>query len=142
MASANERFPAGGKWYDPNNPGELHDDLRLDYASTYRHATIRPSVRRHMQACGVCQEIAAATTAAPSPTSTRKRIKLVIDKSQMHQLLRLPASFEIVHMFADNDPNYVGVLVAGEGLPEVAETGETPLGRIGDVHGDTTPTAS
>jgi len=52
---------------------------------------------------------------------------MVITAELMHELLNLPANFEIVHMFADDDPNLVSVLVAGEGLPEVAPGSETPV---------------
>jgi hypothetical protein len=143
MASLNERFTVAGKWYDPdNNPGELHDDLRRNYAMTYQYATTRPSVRRHIEACQICQSIGAATAAAPSPLGGRKRLKLEISQAQMHQLLRLPENFEIVHMFADNDPNEVSVLIAGEGLPETDELTETPRAQLDDVADDTPPTAS
>jgi hypothetical protein len=121
------------KWYDQNNPGELHDDLRADYARTRAVAAKRPSLVRHMESCSVCQAITGATAAAPSPLSTRKRLKLAIGPEQMHALLKLPPNFEIVHMYADNDPNVVFVLVAGEGLPEVPPLVETPVARIDDV---------
>jgi hypothetical protein len=137
MAGINQRFVADGKWYDPDNkPGELHDDLRLDYAAARRNALRRPSVRRHMESCEVCQSIGAATAAAPNPLSTRKRMKLVLNAEQMHTLLRLPANFEIVHMFAQPDPNTVSILVAGEGLPEVDYATETPIARIDSVADD------
>jgi hypothetical protein len=143
MAKSTQRFVADGKWYDPDNkPGELHDDLRLNYAAARRNAERRPSVRRHMESCEVCLSIAAATASAPSPLSNRKRMKLVINAEQMHTLLRLPANFEIVHMFAQPDPNTVSVLVAGEGLPEVDHLTETPVARLGDASSDTTPSAS
>jgi len=141
--NSTQRFVADGKWYDvDNNPGELHDDLRLDYARASRNAARRPSVRRHMEACEVCLSIGAATAAAPKPLSTRKRMKLVINAEQMHTLLRLPANFEIVHMFAQPDPNTVSVIVAGEGLPEVDYFTETPVARLDDVPSATTPSAS
>lgn len=132
---ATERFPLNDQtWFDANNPGDLHDALRADYARVKAAAERRPSLRRHMRDCSVCAAIAAAAAAAPNPISTRKRIKLAISKPQMHQLLKLPANYEIVHMFADNDPNYVFVLVAGEGLPEVEyDDGETPLQALGQI---------
>jgi hypothetical protein len=143
MASSTQRFVADGKWYDPdNNPGELHDDLRLDFAKTRRNALRRPSVRRHMETCEVCLSIGEATAAAPNPLATRRRMKLVINPQQMHTLLKLPANFEIVHMFAQPDPNTVSIIVAGEGLPEVDHLTETPTARLGDVPSDTTPSAS
>lgn len=131
MAGVNERFPSQLQvWFDANNPGPLHDALRADYSTTRAQALVRPSLRRHMEACPECQEISGATQAAPSPLSTRKRLKLVLGKEQMHRALRLPDGFEIVHMYAENDPNAVFILVAGEGLPEVSDQDETPVGRL------------
>lgn len=126
------------QWFDANNPGPLHDALRADYARTRARALQRPSLRRHMEACSVCQSISDQTAAAPSPMSTRKRLKLVLDKSRMHRLLNLPDNFEIVHMFAENDPNIVSIIVAGEGLPAVDDFTETPTARLDDVPRDTT----
>lgn len=135
MATLNDRYTVSTKWYDPdNNPGELHDDLRRNYAATYRHASVRPSVRRHMEACEVCQSIGLGRVREPNPLAGRKRLKLVLSPEHMHQLLKLPENFEIVHMFADNDPNTVSVLVAGEELPEVDAAAETPAARLDDAH--------
>lgn len=143
MANGNERFVFPDQvWYDANNPGSLHDALRADYARAKAAAERRPSLRRHMESCSVCQAIGGATATAPNPVTTRKRIKLALGKEQMHTLLRLPANYEIVHMFADNDPNYVFVLVAGEGLPDVDPAVETPPARLADVLDDTTRRAS
>ncbi len=131
MAGINERIPYPDRiWFDANNPGPLHDALRADYAATRTAVLARPSLRRHMESCSVCQAITTGHAAAPNPLSGRKRLKLVLGKEQMHQMLRLPENFEIVHMFAENDPNTVFVLVAGEGLPEVDDDQETPLGRL------------
>lgn len=143
MASTNERFTLPQQvWFDAANPDPLHDALRADFARTRGRALQRPSLRRHMESCEVCQQIAAVSAAAPSPTSTRRRLKLQVDKAQMHQLLRLPASFEIVHMFAENDPNCVFILVAGEGLPEIDDLSDTLFVQVGDVGGDTPAGAS
>lgn len=143
MASTNERFVYPDSfWYDANNPGPLHEALRADYARAKTHAAKRPSLRRHMAACAECLEISGATVAAPNPLSTRKRLKLVLNKAQMHTVLRLPESFEIVHIYADNDPNVVYVLVAGEGLPESGDDDETPVGRLDDVAEDSADGAS
>lgn len=130
------------QWFDASNPGPLHDALRADYARTRSRALQRPSLRRHMEACAECQALGAATATAPSPLSTRKRLKLVLDKSRMHRLLNLPDNFEIVHMFAENDPNIVSIIVAGEGLPAVDDFTETPIARLDDVERGTTATAS
>lgn len=132
MASPNDRS-VDDKWYDPEgNPGELHDDLLRDYATTLRSIQRRPSLVRHMQACPLCQEISAATASGPPPMAGRKRLKLVLNKARMHQVLRLPEHFEIVHMWSDNDPCTVTVLVAGEGLPAVEPEDETPIGQLDD----------
>lgn len=126
-------------WHDAENPGTLHDALRLDYQRTKTTAEKRPSLRRHMETCAVCQAIADERTGVlPAPVSTRKRIKLVIDPAQMHELLKLPAGYEIVHMYAQPDPNTVSILVAGEGLPEVSFEVETPLADVTDVTTHTT----
>lgn len=125
-------------WFDPANPDPLHEALRADYARTRPAAERRPSLRRHMSECPDCQAIAAAVVTAPNPMVTRKRIKLVLTKELMHRVLRLPAHFEIVHMFADNDPNAVSVLVAGEGLPETPADAETPIAAWDAVARDTT----
>ena len=143
MAGANERFVFPDQiWYDANNPGPLHDALRADYARAKTAAERRPSLRRHMESCSECQALGGTTAAAPNPITTRKRIKLALGKEQMHMLLKLPANYEIVHMYADNDPNYVYVLVAREGLPDVDAAAETPVGLLEDVFGDTTRRAS
>lgn len=134
MASTNERHSFSEQvWFDASNPGPLHDALRADYAQTRAAAERRPSLRRHMDGCGVCQAITAATTGAPAPSAGRKRIKLKLDSESMHRLLNLPANFEIVHMFSADDPNAVFVLVAGEGLPEVPPSAETPQVDPDDV---------
>jgi hypothetical protein len=136
MAGFNESVAADSKWYDPaNNPGELHDDLRRDYVATRHEVQRRPSLVRHMQACEVCQAISAAQAAAPAPSAGRKRLKFVLTKARMHQALGLPENVEIVHMWANNDPCTVTVLVAGEGLPTVDDDVETPTGRL-DEPGD------
>lgn len=129
-------------WFDPANPEPLHDALRLDFVRVQAAAQRRPSLRRHMQDCSVCQAIAAATAGAPNPISTRKRLKVVLSKQLMHQLLRLPAHFEIVHMFSENDPNAVMVMIAGEGLPETSDDQEVPIGPLAAVMQDPTNTAS
>jgi hypothetical protein len=127
MAATNERFPMPDQvWFDPANPEPLHDALRTDYAKARAAVERRPSLRRHLENCDVCQAITAATAGAPAPTAGRKRIKLVLGPEQMHRLLSLPANFEIVHMFATHDPNIVSILVAGEGLPDVDPLSETP----------------
>lgn len=127
MASTNERFPLPEQiWFDASNPGALHDALRTDYARAYTAIQRRPSLKRHFAACATCTAIAAATAGAPAPMAGRNRLKLKIDLPTMHRLLNLPDNFEIVHMFADDDPNIVWVKVAGEGLPEVAPTEATP----------------
>lgn len=137
MAGTNERFPLPERaWFDASNPGQLHDALRVDYARTRAQVLQRPSLRRHMEDCSVCQAIGGATAAAPPPSATRQRLKVVLTKSRMHQVLGLPESFEIVHMWADNDPNVITVLLAGEGLPVSHPDDETPTGRLDDVRDD------
>jgi hypothetical protein len=127
MAVSNERFSWPDQvWFDASNPGVLHDALRIDYARARAAVERRPSLRRHMADCGVCQTITAAVENAAPPSTGRRRIKLVITTEQMHALLGLPARFEIVHMFADNDPNLVTILVAGEELSEVPSTAAAP----------------
>lgn len=125
-------------WFNPADPEPLHDALRTDYARTRTAAGRRPSLRRHMDECAECQAIGAAVSASGRPIATRKRIKLVLTKDLMHRVLQLPAHFEIVHMFAENDPNLVAVLVAGEGLPEAPPDGETPIAAWDAVARDTT----
>lgn len=133
----NERIPLDREiWFDPDNPGPLHDALRADYARTWARAERRPSLRRHLEGCSVCRAIGEATAAAPAPTAGRKRLKLVLNKARMHTVLGLPENFEIVHMYADHDPNNVYVLVAGEGLPASHPDDETPIGRLDDLQGD------
>lgn len=127
MATNERHVFSENVWFDASNPGTLHDALRTDFARTKAMVERRPSLRRHMEDCPVCQAITASTAGAPAPTAGRKRIKLRIDPAAMHRLLDLPANFEIVHMFAADDPNSVFVLVAGEGLPEVDPAVETPL---------------
>ncbi len=127
MASTNERFPMPDQmWFDANNPGPLHDALRTDFARTRAAIERRPSLKRHFADCTICTSITAATAGAPAPMAGRNRLKLKIDLPTMHQLLDLPANFEIVHMWSDPDPNVIWVKVAGEGLPEVSPTEATP----------------
>lgn len=143
MAGTNERFISSDQiWYDANNPGALHEALRADYARARAAAERRPSLRRHMDACPECLAIAGGVTAAPAQLATRRRMKVRIGPAEMHALLKLPANYEIVHMYADNDPNFVYVLVAGEGLPAADPAAETPSGRLADVPGNTLPKAS
>lgn len=138
MAGTNERFPAPGRvWFDANNPEGLHEALRVDYSSARSQALARPSLRRHMESCPECQAIRTSVTGAP--VSTRKRIKLVLTRERMHTILRLPETFEIVHMYAENDPNAVFILVAGEGLPAVGDADPTPIGQLDDDQQDDEP---
>ncbi len=140
--NSSERFSMPEQiWFDANNPGALHDALRLDFARAKAAIDRRPSLRRHVAGCSICQAISAATAAAPAPTAGRKRMKLVINPGQMHQLLGLPDSFEIVHMYGTDDPNTVSVLVAGEGLPETDPSAETPIAPV-DVMSRTTDRTS
>jgi hypothetical protein len=134
MAQTSERFPLPDQqtWYDATKPEQLHEDLRRDYAPVRARATRRPSIRRHMEACPVCQEIGGVTAAAPPPVAFRRRLKIVLTRERLHQLLALPVSCEIVHAYAENDPNIVYVLIAGEGLPMVAGDDETPIGVLDD----------
>jgi hypothetical protein len=141
--ATNERHTFSERvWFDANNPGPLHDALRTDYAQAKAAINQRPSLRRHMESCSVCQAITAATVGAPAPTAGRKRLKLRIDPAGMHRLLNLPENFEIVHMFAADDPNAVFVLVAGEGLPETDPAAETPTVIPDMVTGHTRDRAS
>lgn len=129
-------------WFDANNPDPLHDAMRQDYAHAKTAIDRRPSLRRHVEDCTICRDIIAATMGAPAPTAGRRRMKLMIPPQLMHQLLNLPASFEIVHMFATDDPNAVFVMVAGDSLPEVGELVETPVTPVQVATERTTPTAS
>jgi hypothetical protein len=150
MAGTNERFIFPEQvWYDATSPGSLHDDLRRDYARTRAHAIKRPSLRRHMDGCTVCQAIAGAAAPAAPPAAARRRLKIVLTRERLHQLLALPVNCEIVHAFAENDPNVVYVLIAGEGLPPMVNPdGPTPVGVLddpgdpGDVAEATAPGAS
>jgi hypothetical protein len=139
--ATNERMFPEQTWYDPNNPGTFHDALRTDYAKAVTAAQRRPSLRRHMDECVVCQAIGDAVEQAPNPVTTRRRFKVVLNKDLMRTLLQLPERFEIVHMYAENDPNTITILVAGEGLPEVPVDAETPTMDV-DVARGTTDTAS
>lgn len=143
MAVAREQFPLPhSAWFDANNPGPLHDALRADYARTVEAAGRRPSLRRHMESCDVCRAIGGATATAPNPITSRKRVKLAIDNASMRRLLDLPDNYEIVHMYAEHDPNVVFVLLAGEGLPDVDPARETPLTGPETVTRHTAPGAS
>jgi len=134
MAGFNERFPMTDQvWFDAANPAALHDALRTDFARTKLAVERRPSLKRHVGDCPVCRAIIAAVGSTPAPTAARRRIKLVITPEAMHRMLRLPENFEIVHMFAVDDPNSVGVLVAGDGLPEADPLTETPTVSPDDV---------
>lgn len=127
MASSSERLTFPDQvWFDADNPGALHDALRRDFARAKAAADRRPSLRRHLAECSVCQAIGAGIASAPAPMAGRKRMKVQISPADMHQLLGLPPNFEIVHMFAADDPNMVSVLVAGAGLPETNPAAETP----------------
>jgi len=116
--NTNERFSFPDQvWFDASNPGPLHDALGSDFARVRASIERRPSLRRHFAQCPTCQEIAAAVAGTPAPTAGLKRMKVKIDMQLMHQLLGLPANVEILHMWADGDPNIVWVKVAGEGMP-------------------------
>jgi hypothetical protein len=129
--NTNERFIFPDQiWYDANNPGPFHEALRQDYARAAASAVRRPSLRRHMTECEICEQIRTGVESAPAPSAGRRRLKLVVNQEQMHTLLNLPPNLEIVHMFADNDPNTVTILLAGEGLPEVAPGAESPLAPV------------
>lgn len=142
MASNERTFLPDQMWFDPGNPGPMHDALRDDYARTKVAIARRPSLRRHFAECPTCQAIEAAMMGAAAPHAGRRRLKLRIDLPSMHRMLGLPPNFEIVHMFADDDPNIVWIMVAGEGLPEVDPAAEAPQISPEAVAQRTPPTAS
>lgn len=115
-------------WYDIGDPAKLHRDMALDFVRVRTAMTRRPALSKAHADCVVCAQLAAEQAARPAPAPARRRGKIVITQERMRQLLRLPESVEIVHMWAHPDPNSVSVLVEGPGLPAVPP---------GDVETDT-----
>jgi hypothetical protein len=122
---------ARAPWYDPNDPAQMHEDLRTNYAAATEIIGRRPSTQKHFDTCPDCRAVREAQNNAPSPLATRKRLKVRITAALMHQLLKLPASHEIVIMYSEPDPNAVYVILAGEDLPAVAEGDPTPVAGQG-----------
>ncbi|MEU4221984.1 hypothetical protein [Actinoplanes sp. NPDC026623] len=111
-------------WYDVGDPDRLHADLRADYARAAAAVARRPALAAAHRDCAPCAAIRASVNA---PTvGRRRRIKIVLRPSQLHQLLGLPPSHQVVFVYSTPDPNAVMVLVEGDDLPETAESDPTP----------------
>jgi hypothetical protein len=111
-------------WYDAGDPDRLHADLRADYARTAQAITRRPALAAAHRDCAECARIRAAVHAPVA--GRRRRIKIVLRPSQLHQLLGLPESHQVVFVYSTPDPNAVMVLVEGDDLPETGESDPTP----------------
>lgn len=107
-------------WYDIHDPDSLHRDLLADYPAVQAVLATRPALAKAHADCRVCAAIARDVRSVPAP-ATGQRVKLRISKDRMRQLLHLPETYEIVHMWADNDPNAVSVIVAGGALPAMTD---------------------
>lgn len=119
--------PRDGRWYAVDDPDRLHADLRTDYPRTLRAMTRRPALLAAHRDCEVCEEIRHEVH-APSGGARRRRIKIVLRPSQLHQLLGMPDSHQVVFVYSVPDPNAVMVLVEGDDLPETGESDPTPPG--------------
>ncbi|HEX8629090.1 MAG TPA: hypothetical protein VF755_13055 [Catenuloplanes sp.] len=113
-----------GTWYDIDDPGRLHADLRAAYPQTLRAMSKRPALQAAHRDCEECARIRTQENAPPG--ARRRRIKVVLRPSQLHQLLGLPESHEVVFVYATPDPNAVMVLVEGDDLPETGEGEPAP----------------
>lgn len=127
---------AQAPWYDPTDPGRLHDDLRTNYWAAVEVIARRPSTQRHFDTCSVCASIRADRHAGPAPLATRKESVWRITAQDMRRLLKLPDSYDVVVMWAEMNPNAVYVKLAGADLPAVAEGAPAPLA------GETLPEAA
>lgn len=107
-------------WFDPANPEPLHDALRVDFVRVRTAAERRPSLRRHMESCATCAAIRVApqSTLSDAVQYERRRLKLTLDHDRFRELLGLPAAIEIVHVYAENDPNVVTILMATDAPAE------------------------
>lgn len=112
-------------WYDISDRERLHADLRADYARTVRAMARRPALVAAHRDCEQCKRIRADVHAPPGGRH-RRRIKVVLRPSQLHQLLGLPESHQVVFVYSTPDPNTVVVLVEGDDLPESGESDPTP----------------
>lgn len=110
---SDDRLP----WIDTEDPIALHLVMRANYAGAQAMLARRPALRKAHEGCQICARIVAEQAgAAPAGVApTRKR--LVIDQALMRRLLHLPAGVEIVHMYADNQPNVVSVITYGAHPP-------------------------
>jgi len=115
-----------GTWYDDGNLDQMHRDLEADYPTVLGKLMDRPAMRRHVQDCPRCAEIAAQRERI-EPPSPRRRGKFVIKQSQMAQILDLPKGAEVIFMYATMDPNTVQVIVSIADLPEIPEEGSSPI---------------
>lgn len=118
-------MPQDGTWYDVDDPDRLHADLRATYPQTLRAMSKRPALQAAHRDCPVCAQIRAEVNAPPGG-QRRRRIKIVLRPSQLHQLLGLPESHQVVFVYSTPDPNAVMVLVEGDDLPETGESDPTP----------------
>jgi len=118
-----------GGWYDVKDVDRLHADLQEDPQATARAIARRPALAAAHRDCAVCARIRAAV---PTPvTGRRRRIKIALRPSQLHQLLGLPPGHEVVYVYAIPDPNTVIVLVEGDDLEPIAENQPAPTTTIG-----------
>ena len=117
--------PGDNTWYAVDDPDRLHADLRADYPRTLRAMNRRPVLLAAHRDCDVCEQIRTEVHAPPGGAH-RRRIKIVLRPSQLHQLLQLPESHQVVFVYCVPDPNAVMVLVEGDDLPETGESDPTP----------------
>lgn len=117
--------PRDGRWYAVDEPDRLHAGLRTDYPRTLRAMNRRPALLAAHRDCGVCEQIRQEVHAPPRG-ARRRRIKIVLRPSQLHQLLGLSESHQVVFVYSVPDPNAIVVLVEGDDLPETGESDPTP----------------
>jgi len=122
-------LPGDGGWYDVNDVDRLHADLAANPQATDRAIARRPALAAAHRDCAVCARIRAA---APTPAAgRRRRIKMVLRPSQLHQLLGLPSGHEVVFVYSVPDPNTVVVLIEGDDLEPIGEAQPAPTTTIG-----------
>jgi len=127
-------IPAG-KWYDSGNVEEMHDDLRQDYAHTFRVIEARPGLAKHFEDCPTCQEIRLAKEGAPAPPGMphreliRRRMTFVLTADTLTKLLGLPQNSAVLFARVVGEQDIIEVTACSPEYPVVSYGSKPPTIR-------------